>query len=289
MLGVAIMTVVLGGGLLAFRTIVGNGDNESPPADALAPTTPPISSTAVLSAAPSATALVPPTSATTQNAPVATPVVTIEPAPQPAAALTTVVLADRFDCNAIRGTAYRSDAERVYFESNCQTLATAGISPTNVPPTAVPPAIVSEQPSQPVATTPPTSVPPTSIPTAASNPARDRLVSLTSSLTSASSTLAATAGSPNFSDAGWVLRSRAAAQQVENLTGAISAFDPPSCLRTAFSTLRAAASELSTATGFISSGLDAADADLLQAGAARLASGRNSLSAVAPGIANAAC
>jgi hypothetical protein len=306
MLGVGLMTVVLGGGLLAFRTLTSDG-GEPTDISALIPTTPPVSSTAVLSAAPSATAVPQQPAAQNQpSAPAPTVEATIDPAPAPTEAPATAVsLPNRNSCDAIRGTPYRSETERIFFESNCQTLATAGFTPTSVPvarvpaasapPANVPPAIGSDVPAQPVATTPPatsvppTSVPPTSVPTAASNPVRDRLVSLTTSLTSASGSLAASVDSPNFSDAGWLQRARAAAQQVENLTGAISAVDPPACLRNAFTSLRAAASELSTANGFISSGLDAADASLLQTGAARLASGRSSLSAVAPGIASAPC
>lgn len=295
MLGVAIMTVVLGGGLLAFRTLTG-GDEQ--PQEARAPTTPALVSTAVLSAAPSATPVAEETATVTSEAPA--PEAPEAPAPEgeatavpepgpPETSTTAVSLPNRFDCNAIRGTAYRSQTERAFFEANCQTLATARVAPASAPP-----AIATQAPAEPAATTPPpplppASEPPASAPPAPSNPVRDRLISLTSALTSASATLAAHVNAPNFSDAGWLERARASAQQVENLTGAISAVEPPSCLRTVFSTLRAAASEISTANGFISSGLDAADPSLLQTGAARLAAGRASLSVVPAGLASASC
>jgi predicted secreted Zn-dependent protease len=68
--------------------------------------------------------------ATEQATPAAQPVVEISVAPRPTASPTPrpgpTPLADRSDCAAIKGTAYRSDAEREYYLANCTPTAPSG-------------------------------------------------------------------------------------------------------------------------------------------------------------------
>jgi hypothetical protein len=58
------------------------------------------------------------------------PEIVVTATPPPAATATATVLPDRTTCEAIRGTEYRSDAERDFFRRNCITGAAPASTPS---------------------------------------------------------------------------------------------------------------------------------------------------------------
>jgi hypothetical protein len=121
------------------------------------------------------------------------------------------------------------------------------------------------------------------------NPIQVRLQGLASSLISQSSSLATSTASPQFESPSWRNATLNAAKEVEGISGAISIISPPACLSQAYGLLRAAGIQVSTASGFIVSSVDASDPELMQQGRERLAAGRAALATVPAALAAASC
>jgi hypothetical protein len=257
-IGMAIAAVILAVGLLAYSAFAGGGDDGNDFLVSL-PTRVP---TAV-SSAPSQ-----------QTAPTAIPVATSPPgvtAPAvtsvPAAAPTTVpaVLIDRTSCDEIRGTAYRSEAERTWFNSNCQA------SPTPPPATSAP--------GQATAT-----------PAVAATP-RDAFAAafagLIAEYDTAAAALAAVVSAPQVADAAWRAAATSGAQALQSQGAVVAGITVPACLNQSQAALVNALTQLQLAANLTIAAVNQSDANVLLLVNQRIASARGSLAQAAQ-LANAA-
>ena len=128
LIGVPIVLIALASG--------GGGGNDAPQAAAIGAT--PTPAELVYQIAPTAT-ITPTGQPTSTPAPVtATAERKATPTPRPA---------DRTDCDAIRGTAYRSPSEHDWFLANCEEQSVIAPPPATSPEPSIPPATVPPAPS----------------------------------------------------------------------------------------------------------------------------------------------
>jgi hypothetical protein len=188
----------------------------------------------------------------------------------PASTQVPSALGDRTSCDQIRGTAYRSNAERNWFNANC--LAATPATPASS--TAADPAR-------------PTSTPVPSI--GPGDPFIGALSGLIAEYDAAAVALAAVISPPVVSDAGWRASANAAAQRVQSLGSVAASVLVPSCLSAAQAALTGAIGQLQIAAGLTLTAVSQSDINPFFLVEQRISAGRASLQEATQLVKSAGC
>jgi hypothetical protein len=261
--GMAIAGVLFGFALVIYNAFAGGDgyDNDFlvvlptriPTAVSAAPTQPPQSSAAPASLTPNISSILSFTAV-------------------PAATTVPGALGDRTSCDQIRGTAYRSEAERIWFTANCQA------SPTPTPAGSA--ASVTSTP-EPPAVTPPTPSGP--------DPIVGAYAALIREYDGAADTLADAVDVPFVADAEWRGSVIAAAQRLQSLGSIAATVTVPGCLGQAQVILGTAISQLHLAANLALAAVNDQDAGAFSVVEQRIGAGRSSLTQATQAVNAAPC
>ena len=169
-------------------------------------------------------------------------------------------LADRTSCAAIQGTAYRSDAERDWYNANCGATPESSSSSPEPEPTATPPPV---------------------------HPDVTAFLRLTSEYDAAVAGLGAVAAAPQLQDEAWRLAATAAAQHVQSMGTVAINYTTPACLGEAKATLSHAIPQLQLVSNLLITSISQPQIAILSIIGERAAAARASITEAAQ-IANAA-
>jgi hypothetical protein len=258
--GMAIAAVLFGFGLVIYNAFAGGDDGG--PNDFLV---------ALPTRVPTAVSAAP-----TQPAQGAAPQISLTPnlaailrfTAVPAATTVPGATGDRTNCDQIRGTAYRSDAERIWFNVNCGTTPTA--TPVGTPAASLAPAAAE-----------PTSAP--------RDPFIGAFASLITEYDGAADALADAVDVPLTADAEWRGSVISAAQRLQSLGSIAATVTVPACLGQAQVILANAISQLHLAANLALAGVNQQDAGAFSVVEQRIGAGRASLTQATQVINAAAC
>jgi hypothetical protein len=269
--GMIMAAVILGLGVFLYNALA--GDDEA--GFGTLPTSTPGTATAPALASGTRTALTPiPGASTTPGTTTPTALTTGTPAATgtPPSGLT--ALGDRTSCDQIRGTEYRSETERTWFNANCQATSTPSF-----------PGDASGSASGGGSTAP---TAPTATPRPPRPPFVNAFIGFIDDYDATAANLSELIADPEFDD-NWRGDAGAEAIELQSTGRVITTLSPPSCLNPAYAALLVALQELQFASSVTITGITNLDVNILRLADQRITAGRAQLAQASQLADSASC